>query len=101
MATLAAALTALTISLFPQGTDGPKRLWSVRCPAHPDCARLARVGRSAFAPVPSGTACTQIYGGPQVAIVSGVLDGRRLWARFRRTDGCEIGRWNRVAFLFS
>ena len=41
-----------------------------------------------------------IYGGPQTAVVSGMLDGVRLWARFARRDGCEIGRWNSVAFLF-
>ena len=40
-----------------------------------------------------------IYGGPQVALVTGTLRGVKVWARFRRRDGCEIARWNRVAFL--
>jgi hypothetical protein len=70
--------------------------------AHPAaaCRRLAALGRAAFAPTPPGTACTQIYGGPQRAVVTGTLAGRRLWARFLRRDGCEVARWNRVAFLF-
>lgn len=37
--------------------------------------------------------CTQQYGGPQVAVVTGVLHGRRVHSRFSLTDGCEITRW--------
>jgi hypothetical protein len=70
---------------------------------HPDpaaaCRRLARIRRP-FAPVPAETACTQIYGGPQVARVTGTYQGKRVWARFNRTDGCQIARWNRVRVLF-
>jgi len=64
------------------------------------CRRLTTAGRALFAPTPAGVACTQIYGGPQIAVVTGMLAGRRLWARFMRRDGCEVDRWNRVAFLF-
>ena len=63
------------------------------------CRRLLAGGRALFAPTPPGVACTQIYGGPQVAVVSGTLAGRRIWATFRRRDGCEVTRWDRVAFL--
>jgi len=63
------------------------------------CRKLATLGRATFMPTPRDSACTQIYGGPQVAIVSGTLNGARLWVRFTRRDGCEITRWNRVAFL--
>jgi hypothetical protein len=52
-----------------------------------------------FAPTPPGVACSQIYGGPQTAVVTGTLAGRGLWARFARRDGCEVERWNRIAFL--
>ncbi|WP_309108218.1 serine protease inhibitor [Arthrobacter sp.] len=37
--------------------------------------------------------CTQQYGGPQVALVTGVLHGRPVRSRFSLTDGCEIARW--------
>ena len=40
--------------------------------------------------------CTQIYGGPEVARVTGRFRGNRIWAEFRRRDGCEIGRWERL-----
>jgi hypothetical protein len=86
----------------------PARVATLRCGppggtvAHPvvACRRLHALGRAAFAPTPRGMACTQIYGGPQTALVTGTLDGARVWARFTRRDGCEIARWNRVSFLF-
>jgi hypothetical protein len=32
--------------------------------------------------------------------VRGTYQGRRIWTRFARRDGCEIARWNRHRFLF-
>ena len=61
--------------------------------------KLARL-RNPFAPVPRGIACTQIFGGPQVAVVTGTFRGRRLRATFTRRDGCEVARWEAVRFLF-
>ena len=40
--------------------------------------------------------CTEIYGGPQRARVIGTVDGKRVWANFTRTNGCQIGRWDRA-----
>ena len=53
-----------------------------------------------FAPTPKNVACTQIYGGPQKALVTGRFRGTLVRASFSRTDGCELARWNRVRFLF-
>lgn len=99
--------TALQISTWRRGTAGPVRLWTLRCPAGgtlPDaaraCSRLAALGAKAFKPVPRNVACTEIYGGPQVAEVRGTFNGRRINARFTRVDGCQIDRWNRHRFLF-
>ncbi|WP_411375442.1 SSI family serine proteinase inhibitor [Arthrobacter sp. MPF02] len=39
-------------------------------------------------------ACTQQYGGPQTATVSGVVDGMAVDAEFARTNGCEISAWD-------
>jgi hypothetical protein len=44
--------------------------------------------------------CTMIYGGPQVARVTGTFRGHKVWATFKRVDGCAVARWNKVAFLF-
>ena len=53
-----------------------------------------------FAPTPGGAVCTEIYGGPAVAKVEGLYRGETVDATFVRTDGCEIERWDRHAFLF-
>jgi hypothetical protein len=100
--------TALTITYFADGGDTSKRTrWTLRCVpvggTHPRraaaCSTLARLGRDVFAPISQDVACAEIYGGPQVAIVSGRLEGRRVWARFHRDDGCQINRWSRAGEL--
>jgi hypothetical protein len=58
-------------------------------------------GLKLFAPTPPDTVCNQIYGGPQQALVTGYVQGKRVWARFTRVDGCAVARWNRVGFLLS
>ncbi len=98
---LVAAFTAvLSITLSPQGPNGPVQHWTVRCPGSKACTRLQAGGRALFRPVPRGMACTQIYGGPDVARMRGTLNGRSVRATFTRRDGCQIARWNRVQFLF-
>jgi hypothetical protein len=104
----ATASTDLRITAWPEGPDkGRAQVWRLRCdpaggtlprPAAA-CRRLSTLTRP-FAPVPKDTACTQIFGGPQVARVIGVFRGRRVWVTFNRTDGCQIDRWNRHRFLF-
>lgn len=49
-----------------------------------------------LSPVPAGKdrTCTQQYGGPQVATVTGVVDGHPVQATFSLKDGCEIAAWN-------
>lgn len=63
------------------------------------CAVLQRVGPEAFAPIPSLTACTEIYGGPAKARVRGLVAGRRVDADLKMTNGCEIRRWNRIRLV--
>jgi Subtilisin inhibitor-like len=99
----------LRIAVWPQGrgSEKPVRRFHLHCNPlrgnlpHGDraCYDLAVTSRP-FAPVPRDKACTQIYGGPQVARVLGRLRGRLVDATFRRTNGCETARWERVAFLF-
>jgi hypothetical protein len=94
---LAAFAAVLSITIWPQGPGGKAVHRVVRCPGPAYCAKLTR---AAFAPVPADVMCTAIYGGPERALVVGTLNGRRVHARFKRTNGCEIARWNRLAFLF-
>lgn len=41
-------------------------------------------------------ACTEIYGGPEIATVGGVLDGLEVEYEISRTNGCGIDDWDRV-----
>jgi hypothetical protein len=62
-------------------------------------AALAAAGADPFAPVPPGTVAIMIYGGPETATVTGRWRGRPVDAAFRRNDGAEMARWDRVAPL--
>jgi hypothetical protein len=44
-------------------------------------------------------ACTQIYGGPETAHITGTIDGEKVDRRFSRTNGCEIDDFNRAGEL--
>ncbi|MFE4835044.1 SSI family serine proteinase inhibitor [Arthrobacter sp. NPDC056691] len=43
---------------------------------------------------PKGISCTQQYGGPQVATVTGEVNGTPVETSFALRDGCQIGAWN-------
>ena len=63
-------------------------------------AAVERFGEDIFFPRPGPPKlCTQQYGGPQVAVVTGAVNGRPVNVTFRRTDGCEIARWRAMAPL--
>jgi hypothetical protein len=102
----ASSHTALTVTYWGDGQQADDRdVWTLRCnPArgtHPRpttaCNRLEAGGWKLVAPVSGSAICTEIYGGPQVAVVKGVLQGRRIWARFTRVNGCQIHRWSRLS----
>ena len=101
------AQTALRVTVWPKGTGGRHHAWTLRCappggslPRAARACRLLAPLRRPFRPVPANVACTDIYGGPETALVTGSFKGRRVRAVFKRTNGCEIARWNRVRFLF-
>ena len=98
-------LTALNVTYWANGQQGDPQTWTLRCnpprgtlprPAVA-CRRLAAGGWKLVAPVPARSICTEIYGGPQVARVVGFVQGKKVWARFTRENGCQISRWNRLA----
>ena len=41
-------------------------------------------------------ACTEIFGGPERALVTGRIGDRRVRRSFKRTDGCEVADWHRA-----
>ncbi|MDR6986526.1 aminoglycoside phosphotransferase (APT) family kinase protein [Paenarthrobacter nitroguajacolicus] len=63
-------------------------------------AAVEQFGEEIFFPEPRpDRICTQQYGGPQVAVVTGWFRGRKVHSQFSRTDGCEIARWKTLAAL--
>jgi hypothetical protein len=101
-----AADTTLKVSYWENPARSSTRdVWTLRCaPAGGTlprpalaCRRLEALGAKLFAPVPRGAVCTQVYGGPQVARVIGSVDGKRVWAKFSRRNGCQIDRWDRLS----
>jgi Subtilisin inhibitor-like len=108
LAAILLASTSLHITVWPNGQGhAPARTYTLTCAplggTLPQralaCQKLLQL-TAPFAPVPPGTPCTQIYGGPQQALVTGRFRGAPIYARFDRSGGCEIARWNRVQFLF-
>ncbi len=106
-ATASAGRIALRIQFRAEPGAVP-RILTLRCGERPAgtvprpasaCARLQRLGEGAFTPTPAGTACTEISGGPSEARVTGTYVGRPLWVKLTLANGCEIARWQRVAFL--
>ncbi len=94
--------TALTITVLTDEGSEPKVL-ELQCDPpggdHPNaeaaCAALEGVqGQAALAPVPADQVCTEIYGGPQTATITGIYQGADVDASFSRENGCEIGRWD-------
>jgi Subtilisin inhibitor-like len=75
--------------------------WRLTCDppggTHPDpkaaCRALEANGADALPPVPEDKACTQIYGGPETASITGTWQGQPVMSRFARNDGCQISRW--------
>jgi hypothetical protein len=100
------ATTSLKVTYWEDGARPADRVtWTLRCNpaggtlARPAvaCRKLALGGSRMFAPLPRDIVCTEIYGGPQVARVVGLVRGKRVWATFSRTNGCHISRWNSVS----
>jgi hypothetical protein len=86
---------------------GEAKVWTLRCDppggTFPDpegaCEQLDEMEQP-FAETPEDAICTEQYGGPQLASIQGVYRDESVTTRFDRTNGCEISRWNKHAFLF-
>jgi hypothetical protein len=88
----------LTVTFWPTGGQGETRTATLACDpdggTHPDpngaCDVLLE-HEDALEPVAGDVACTEIYGGPQVATLVGSPEVN---ASFSRANGCEIARWD-------
>lgn len=106
----AATTSAKTVSLTITSWDDEQspavfQRWTLRCNpvggTLPNrkraCAKLSTMTLGAFAQVPKNVLCTEIYGGPQKAVIKGTIGSARIWSSFRRRNGCEIERWSRFS----
>ena len=90
-----------------RGGSSPTESYRLTCGAtvsgnHPAgaaaCAHLAGLAQP-FAPIPADQMCTQIYGGPQTAHVTGRWKGAAVDLRLSRVDGCRVEQWNSLGPL--
>ena len=90
----------LTVTYWPTGRSGQPRIATLTCDpdggSHPNYAQACDAllqHEDVLEPVAGNVACTQIYGGDQVA----TLSGGGVTASFSRENGCEIARWDKLA----
>jgi hypothetical protein len=95
-----AAAEDLVISLDRGDGTEPER-YTLRCGDSPDgdhpdaaaaCSHLAGLA-APFAPLPGDMMCTEQYGGPETAHITGRWNGEPVDLELSRTDGCRISQW--------
>jgi len=69
-----------------------------RAPAR-HCRRAFKLARFLAARPAPDRVCTQVYGGPETARVTGRAGDRAVDRRFHRADGCGIADWDRMGSL--
>jgi hypothetical protein len=106
LATGTAPESVLSVRYDP-GDGTPAETWSLDCAgggdsSHPDadaaCAALEALD-DPFAPLPEDMMCTEQYGGPQEALVTGTWRGDEVDLQVSRRNGCEIAQWDSLVPL--
>ncbi|MEE1754272.1 SSI family serine proteinase inhibitor [Streptomyces sp. SP18CS02] len=103
---LLSAPDSLTVTVADSGNPSADGTFRLECGEEPGgnhpaaraaCERLEELstnGRDPFSPVDKNRMCTQQHGGDATAHITGTWHGREVDARFARTNGCEIKRWD-------
>jgi hypothetical protein len=87
-ATPPASETQLEVQVSGEGVDAQKI--QLDCVTDPcDEAQLDKLG-AVTKPPDEAVACTQLYGGPEQAHITGTLRGQPVDRRIDRSDGCGI-----------
>ena len=101
-----AAERNLTVEYDP-GDGAPVQRYTLVCGdqaqgEHPEpaaaCARLLRMD-DPFEPLAPDLMCTEQYGGPQTARVTGTWQGQVVDLELSRVDGCRISQWDSLVPL--
>jgi hypothetical protein len=97
------------LKIVYQASEKSKEItWSLTCrPSggnHPQpktaCSEI-RDAVKPFARPKSDEICTQIFGGPQRARVTGTWAGKKVNRLFTQANGCEIERWEQLQVTLS
>jgi hypothetical protein len=102
--------TDLRITYFEEGrtetAQADRTLWTLRCgpvggtlPKRSGACQKLNAMKNPFAPLPKDLQCTDIYGGPEQALIVGTHKGQRIWVLLAARNGCEIARWQKLAFV--
>ena len=92
---------------FDRGDGTEPERWTLTCVgvvegSHPDaeaaCEHLSGMA-DPFAPLPADMMCTEQYGGPQTAHVTGRWKGQPVDLGLSRIDGCHISQWDSLVPL--
>jgi len=91
----------LTVEL-DRGDGSAVQRWTLTCgdqaegthPAAQEACDHLRGMDDPFAPIPDDMICTQQYGGPQTASVTGRWAGRPVDLALSRVDGCTVAQWD-------
>jgi hypothetical protein len=107
--TLAAPPVPVTLTVRTTSEHSSARVAHLRCrgaSAHGDgflragaaraCARARAIAAFLSSPPPAQRLCTQIYGGPERARITGTIGARRVDRTFARRNGCEISDWEKA-----
>ncbi len=90
------AETSLEVTLDVDGEGGEApRTGTVACQALVDCPGAETLGAADFEPLAPETPCTEIFGGPEIAMIAGRFVGEPVELQLSRANGCEIKRFDR------
>lgn len=111
-ATVAGNRVSLLISISKTG-NGQSTSYQLNCAggtsedtsslphAQKACEFLAENSGVLEQEIPPDQICTEIYGGPETAEISGTIDGKSINTSLNRSNGCAIKRWDDLAVLLN
>lgn len=78
-------------------TDDTARLEGADLDGEAACSALSDLEVSSrLLAEPADRACTDVYGGPDTAVIQGTIDGQEVDTVIDRTNGCGISDWDNL-----
>ncbi|CAB4824170.1 unannotated protein [freshwater metagenome] len=101
----ASAKNSLKVT-YQETPESKIQKWTLKCQptsgtmknSKPACRNLLKISNP-FAKADPNQMCSEIYESAEVATVKGTWNGKKVSARFAKTNSCEITRWNALKFL--